>query len=149
MQVEAKMLQIDWVFKGFHSKKTSGFADFVVILSNSPYETLYSTDFVQALVEHFWARYRRSLLRRCFVPFVIYFISTLIYISNYVLDGIDTEDVWSRWSAETLHRFIVIILNIYFLYFEIRSMIRDGFPYFFDIFNYVDLLGLMGTMYLM
>lgn len=120
-----------------------------MILSNSPYETLYSTDFVQALVEHFWTRYRRSLLRRCFVPFVIYFISTLIYISNYVLDGIDTEDVWSRWSSETLHRFIVIILNIYFLYFEIRSMIRDGFPYFFDIFNYVDLLGLMGTMYLM
>ena len=28
-------------------------------------------------------------------------------------------------------------------------MIRDGFFYFLDIFNYVDLLGLMGTLYLM
>ena len=81
------MLQIDWVFAEYGGKERGkvGFADFVVTLSKTPYESLYSTDFVKAMTDHFWQRYQKHLLLKCALPYLIYQLCTIYYTSEYAL----------------------------------------------------------------
>jgi hypothetical protein len=91
-QVETLMLQIDWIFRQCPGKKKAGnFADFVVALSKAPHESLFSTSLVTTLIDHFWDRYYRAVILKCFIPFLVYLVVTLIYISNYALRGIKDE----------------------------------------------------------
>ena len=84
-QVDARMLQIDWIFAENGGKEKVGFAEFVVALSKAPHESVFSTDLIKTLVDHFWARYYRAVVNFGFLPFMIYMILTLIYVSNYTV----------------------------------------------------------------
>lgn len=35
-------------------------------------------------------------------------------------------------------RYIILVLIPYFAFFEVVSMLRDGWYYFIDVFNYID-----------
>ena len=43
--------------EGFGENKNVGFRELVLALASTPYETIFATEFVKTLVEHFWARY--------------------------------------------------------------------------------------------
>ena len=81
------MLPIDWVFAGTLKKTENGFADFVVALSKAPHESLFSTDLIKMLVDHFWSRYYRAVIVKCFIPFFLYLVLTLFYLSFYGVNG--------------------------------------------------------------
>ena len=147
-QVETLMLQIDWIFVECLGKKKAGnFADFVVALSKAPHESLFSTSLVTTLIHHFWDRYYRVVILKCFLPFLVYLIVTLIYISTYALVGIKEEDRYV-FSVELCLRITMGILMLYFFSFECRCILRDGLAYFVDIFNYIDLVSFMLNIYI-
>lgn len=41
----------------------------------------------------------------------------------------------------------MIILISYFIFFEIKSILRDGSTYFKDVFNYLDMLSIVANIY--
>lgn len=41
----------------------------------------------------------------------------------------------------------MIILISYFIFFEIKSIMRDGSIYFKDVFNYLDMLSIAANIY--
>ena len=135
--VVARMLQIDWIFAGHSRKKSTGFSDFVVALSKAPHESLFSTDLIHTLVDHFWKRYFSTVIFRCFLPFFLYQSCMLVYISYYAVQGIEEGKVW-EFGPDLCLRMVLQVLLGYFMYFEVRSLIRDKLWYFLDVFNYVD-----------
>ena len=127
------MLQIDWVFANYGGSTNVGIRELVVALAAAPHESLFSTELVITLAEHFWARYFRAVVLRCFLPFIVYFGSTLAYATQFSTNVTPTDG-----PAEPILRYLIIALVIYFAFFELVSMVRDGFSYLLDIFNYLD-----------
>ncbi len=106
-------------------------------LSQAPNESLFSTDLIITLVDHFWDRYYNAIFFRCFVPYCFYFVGSLYYVSNYTVEGIDPDDRWSL-TPEFFLRWFILLSVLYFAFFEFVCMIRDGWQYFTDIFNLFD-----------
>ena len=102
---------------------------------------------MKTLVTHYWSKYYNAVIYKCFLPFVVYFLSTLFYISNYVVEGVDVPDDFLL-TTEFWLRIVSLTLMSYFLYFEIRCIIRDQFSYLFDIFNYIDLISILLNIWL-
>ena len=127
------MLQIDWVFASYGGSTNIGIRELVVALAAAPHESLFSTELVITLAQHFWARYFRAVLFRCFVPFLLYFGATLAYATRYSVAETPTDE-----PVEPILRYLIIVLVIYFAFFELVSMVRDGFSYLLDVFNYLD-----------
>lgn len=132
-QVTAKMLQIDWVFANYGGSTNVGIRELVVALAAAPHESLFSTELVITLAEHFWARYFRAVVLRCFIPFIIYFGATLAYATEFSIKETPTNE-----PAETILRYVIIVLVLYFAFFELVSMVRERSSYLLDIFNYLD-----------
>lgn len=139
------MLPIDWIFAPCNGKTQVGFADFVVALAQAPHESLFSTDLIETLVDHFWSRYYIAVILKCFLPFLIYMVCTLYYISNYAVTGVKKPE---EFSEEMVLRYLIIILILYFCYFEVRCMIRDGLSYLLDVYNYIDIGTFILNLYL-
>lgn len=90
-QVVTKMLSLDWIHGGYKGYKDVGFKEFIVELANAPHESLFSTELVITLVEHFWDYYYLRVLWAGFIPYSLYFIATIIYITNWAVDGIPED----------------------------------------------------------
>ena len=140
------MLQIDWIFAESGGEKKVGFAEFVVALSRAPHESLFSTDLIKTLVDHFWKRYYRAVIFYGFLPFMAYMITTLIYVSYYTVEGVETN--FFAWTDECRIRMIMLLVIFYFMFYEYKCMVRDGWHYVFDVFNYVDALSFSFNLYL-
>lgn len=136
-QVVTEMLKLDWLRAGFRGKEKAGFQDFIVALANAPHESLFSTDLIITLVEHFWDYFYKRIFLMCFIPYIIYFCSTIYYVSNYPRTGILEEERWAL-TTEFFLRWIILASVLYFAFFEIVTMTRDGMDYWFDIYNYFD-----------
>mmetsp|Transcript_36577 Transcript_36577/g.48015 ORF Transcript_36577/g.48015 Transcript_36577/m.48015 type:complete len:218 (+) Transcript_36577:2106-2759(+) len=131
-------MNLSWLHAKYKGYESPGCRELIVALADAPNESLYSTELVISLADLFWNYYYKKILLRCFIPYAIYFISTLIYMTNYAYDGISEDERWA-FSFEFLLRFLVAIGTIYFFYFELVAFVRDGLVYFFDVFNYFDL----------
>ena len=141
------MLRIDWIFACYGGLKKVGFRELIVALANAPHESLFSTDLVITLTNLMWSRYFTAIFVRCFIPFCIYFLTAIWYLSNYAVEGIDPDKRWDL-TPEFFMRWIIIAQVLYFFYFEFMSMLRDGWPYLLDVFNYIDLLSFSLNIYL-
>ena len=129
------MLDIGWVFQN-----ELGFRELIVSLSKSPQISVYKTDLVLALVEIFGEKYTQAILRRCFVPYLVYFLLSLLFFTNFTSVGIHTYSEEEQAIA-LIMGFLIIMLDLYFLFYEFTAMMRSGTVYFTeDLFNYIDLI---------
>ena len=78
----------------------------------------------------------------CFIPYIVYFIATIIYVSTFSVDGI-SEDERYALTVEFVLRITIIISMIYFSVFEIDQILRQGWSYFLDVFNAFDWLAFL------
>ena len=63
-----------------------------------------------------------------------------MYTTYYAIDGVEPDNNWDS-CKEFLTRILVLVGTIYFSYFELIAMTRDGLTYFYsDVFNYIDLV---------
>lgn len=142
------MLKMDWIFAKYGGFDQVGFRELVLALANAPHESLFATELVITLVEHFWSRYYRAIFVRCFIPFVVYFVISIFYLSTYTVDGVPKEERWD-FTPEIFMRFGIVVLIIYFFMFEFVSMLRDGWGYLTDVFNYMDITSMFLNFYLL
>lgn len=82
-----------------------------------------------------------------FLPFCIYFGCNLWYVSHYAVEGITVEES-KKFTIELFLRIIIIISVIYFSFFEFMSMVRDGWDYILDIFNWFDWIAFFFNIYI-
>ena len=68
---------------------------------------------------------------------MLYFVTTVFYISNYAVEGIE-EDQKYEFSLEFVLRILIVIFVIYFSFFEFASIHRERWNYLTDVFNYID-----------
>ena len=135
----AKMLPLEWVFAKYGGNEAVSFRELVIALSESPFDSLFSTELVITLTEHIWARYYKSVFRRAFIPFCIYFILTQVFLTKYVMEGINPEGSSVEQAIPYAMCFTILVGVLFFLLFEFIVMLRAGWSYFIDPFNYVDL----------
>ena len=62
-----------------------------------------------------------------------------MYTTYYAIDGVEPDNNLDS-CKEFLTRILVLVGTIYFSYFELIAMTRDGLTYFGDVFNYIDLV---------
>ena len=135
-QVDAKMLNLDWLHATYKGKEKVGFSELIAELAEAPDEALFATELVVTLVEHFWSYYKRKIYIWAFLPYLIYFITTLLYVVQYSVLGIYV-DIFEL-TEEFFLRLLLIAMIFYFMVFEIVCIIRDGKYYFTDIYNLFD-----------
>ena len=136
------------MFAKYDGQKQVGFREFVIILANAPYQSVFATKFVKMLVEHYWSRYYRAILVKCFIPFILYFVLTLWYMTKIVVSGIAFEERHTlNW--EFVNRILIYFLILYFCFFEFVCMVREGKDYLKDIFNYLDMASYGLNFYLL
>ena len=111
-------------------------------MDRAPHESLFSTELIITLTEHFWDYYYKRIFVLCFIPYIVYFIATIIYVSTFSVDGI-SEDERYALTVEFVLRITIIISMIYFSVFEIDQILRQGWSYFLDVFNAFDWLAFL------
>ena len=80
---------IDWVYASQGSLNQVGFRELIIAFAAAPHESLFSTELAQVLMESFWKRYFKVIIKLCFLPFIASFICTQVYLSTYGVQGID------------------------------------------------------------
>lgn len=117
-------------------------------LANAPHESLFSSELVIILVEHFWKRYYYAILYRIFLPWLVYFFLVIFYVTMFSVSGIEILETSER-TTEVIMRLLIVVLMVYLFFFEIVCMLRDGLAYLKDdVFNWIDLISFGVNIYL-
>ena len=96
---------------------------------------------------NFWDEYYIAVVRYCLIPFLIYFCSTVYYFSINLIDvefraalqDPDSDLYHNYLSVEFFNRCITILGMIYFGFFELIQLKREGMGYFTSgIWNFFD-----------
>ena len=146
-QVEVKMLDIGWIFSSIGNDQKPSFRELIATLSKSPHESVFSTDLVITLVQKFQNRYYWQIFYHCFIPYVVYFVTTAFFFTFFTARGLYYFEPWV-YVVAVIMGLIIILLDFYFLFYEVYGALRDGKDYLLDIFNYVDVFTSILNLYL-
>ena len=114
-------------------------------LDNQKHDSLYTTEFVEAIVAEFWTFYT-IVFDYVFIPFLIRTFSCLIYFSYYIQLPEGTEQSIVQWILKLL----VYITTIYFAALEsMQIWDKTMKDYFTDPYNWIDLSSAIMNLVLM
>ena len=146
--VEAKQLPLDWIHASYKGFEKVGFKELILALDRAPHESLFGTELIVTLFQHFGGYYFKRIFFAGFVPFVVYFLSAIMYISWYAVEGISEDELYIV-SEESVLRCLMILCIIYFGFFEFAALIHDFWGYVSDPFNLIDWLAFILNGYLL
>ena len=98
-------------------------------------------------MQHFWQRYYTAIRNRIFIPWLLYFFCVIVYVTLFTVEGYDQLSSGQK-STEVIMRFIILALMLYLILFEIICIIRDGWKYLYDFYNYIDVASFAINIYL-
>ena len=117
-----RILPTDWIFRVTDSADENDLFMLINILHKQPSDALFSTEFVEVLIEEFWERYQFSIFITVFIPFILYAISTVVYFtlnaSRMQQSAVLGSMVDSGW-IEYISKMLVYSLTFYMFSFEI------------------------------
>ena len=86
--MEVKQLCLDWLHASHLGIENVGFQQLVVALQRAPHDSLFSTELIITLVEHFWDAFFKVIMLRAFLPYCFFFSAVLIYMTQYAVAGV-------------------------------------------------------------
>ena len=89
-----------------------GIRELIIALSDAKHESLFSTELIIIICEHFLDKYVKAILYKAFLPWLIYFILVLIYMSEFAVSG-TTYLTGGSAVMEAFLRYTIIILAMY------------------------------------
>ena len=118
VRVDVFMLRTNWIFREINSESkgmenTNEFLNLIDTLDNVEDKSLFTTEFVEALIQQFWSLYIK-VFNFVFVPFIIQTISCVIYFSQLIFIPPEETTGVTTWVIKAT----VIITTIYFAYLE-------------------------------
>ena len=137
------MLNITWIFANGCDVR-----QLIVSLKDCPYDSIFSTDLVTSLVDIFYEKYRNQIIYKCFIPYLVYFLTTIFFFEMFTSAGIHENH--KKENLAYAMAFVIIVLDIYFLFLEFVVLVRDGLKEYIasDFFNYVDVITSVLNAYL-
>ena len=87
----------------------------------------------------------KAILYKAFLPWLLYFIFVLIYMSEFAVQG-TAYLKGGEVVIELILRYAIMILAIYLEFFEAICLLRDGYAYL-NIFNLIDFISLTLNYY--
>ena len=73
--IKVQKFDLTWMFRD-----DKNFTDFVVVLNKSNKKEIFSTKFVESLLDQFWLIYKSMLVKWMFVPFLMYACCSISYM---------------------------------------------------------------------
>ena len=107
------MLRTNWIFRDLEDKSTNMFLELIETLDGVDDPTLYTTEFVRALVQEFWNLYNK-VFDFVFIPFIIQSLTCVIYFSYYI----QLEEDHRVGCFELIIKITVYITTVYFFWLE-------------------------------
>ena len=95
----------------------------------------------------FLQRYQNEILLKVGLPWLIYFILVIVYMSEYAVRGSSNLEGTDQ-VVEMIMRIVIIVLAFYLTCFEAIVLIRDRWGYI-NPTNIIDILSLCMNFYCM
>ena len=76
-----RILPTNWIFRNTDNTDENDMFMLINILHKQPSDALFSTEFVEVLIEEFWGLYQFSIFTTVFIPFMIYALATVVYFT--------------------------------------------------------------------
>lgn len=133
-QVEAKILDFDWVFNGNNA------STFLSALGNTENDEIFACAQVRVFIEFLWQDYYKAIMRSLFIPFLFYFGSFTAYCTYF---GHNQGDGLTFEFISMLCCLVIFGKTFFtFLILEIIQFRGDPSGYFFEFWNIVDFISL-------
>ncbi|CDW73665.1 wd-40 repeat protein [Stylonychia lemnae] len=144
--VNVYAIRADWILL------TKEGDDFLKKLSKSENLELFSLESIQTIVKFQWKIYKAAIIRKLFIPFLVYFIAFILSMTM-LYQRVSSDEIEIIDDNNKLLNFILVVgvilpLQLYFLANELRQLINQGFKYFNEFWNYLDLFQLLLALYL-
>ena len=78
------MLTLGKLLYGEHNGKKATLGAFIEVLALAPNSVL-NTELVSTLIEYFYEENLKIILTQCFIPFAVYFVSTISFVSYFMM----------------------------------------------------------------
>ena len=134
-------MDIRWLLR---DKK--GFLDFVPTLEKFERDNLFQTDFLKSLTHEYWMVYLKKIIVRTLIPWVFYSALCLLYFTHTLHQNFEMLDSGAKFGWRAVG-WTILVLVYYMLLIEVKQVIQEGADYFKSLYNYVDLLQYIGTIY--
>ena len=103
---------------------------------------IFTIQVVQAIIFFQWKYFKRTIIWKVLVPFLVYFVLFVVYGSLMLQNS--EEEGWGPWSIGSLVICILIlIMAAYMAYIEVEQLRFHGLEYFRSFWNLVDLISLV------
>ena len=82
--IDVKMLTLGKLLYGEYKGKKTTLGAFIEVLALAPNSVL-NTELVSTLIDYFYEENFRNIMIYCFAPFATYFLSTICFISYFMM----------------------------------------------------------------
>ena len=130
-QVEAKILDFNWVFIGDNN------ARFTKILAETDNDEIFACAQVRVYIDFMWQGYYNAIFSQLFMPFVLYFGSFIAYTGYF--SHFESNELSINFWLEMICLVMFGKTYITFIILEIIQIKNNGISYFFDAQNIIDL----------
>ena len=133
--VEVSVLNTNWIFRDSEGGEKKSLSYFIKALVETESELMYTTDFMITIIEEFWNLYQVSIFLTCLLPFLVYLYAAVRYFSYYLSNlEYEIEHPWKRISLQI----VIIVLTVYFTFFEVRQARKSLIRYLLEFQNLVE-----------
>jgi len=132
---EISAIEFDWLFNEKHGR------NFIVELTKVKSLEIFSIDLIIKIILYLWGFYRRAIVIRVMIPFMIYFGVFLFYALWIHFEKAGEENDDGGWHAANLVLIIIIaIFIVYNIYFEIMKIYYYRDQYFVSYWNAINVI---------
>lgn len=117
-RIEFQILEFDWIFRGNSAKM------FIEELAQTPNDNVFTVTTVSTAIKFLWEFYQPEIIKKIYIPYMIYFFSFVLYASFIYGSAI------GDWGLKYVFGVWCIGYSAYILYMETKQFIEQGSKYF-------------------
>ena len=135
---DIQAIEFDWLFDDNYGKK------FLVALATTDDIELFSLDIIQKIVMFLWKFYRRAIFFQVLLPFLVYFITFILYATWINEEKFNEDSKYSSyWNANIAMVAFLLVIIVYQATIETRQILYYKMQYFKSFWNLVDVCSLI------
>ena len=114
------MLTLGKLLYGKYKGKKTTLGTFIEVLALAP-NTVLNTELVSTLIDYFYEENLQTILTNCFIPFSVYFVSTICFITYFMMRTEAQSQSIHDWTVfEVLNFLLTLGGTAYFVSIEVR-----------------------------
>lgn len=135
-RVELTALEFDWIFAGESA------VNFINRLVYTRDDDLFAVQSIRVLILFLWKRFYTQIAYKIFLPFIIYFVFIVTYISKIYEDKLSYPDNPIQQNIDIFFISMVLLGATFFFYLELLALLKQRLEYFVSFWNLMNLSSL-------